>query len=150
MEWLSRSGRSGLQIPAGARDMPVLQGVKTISGTNPTSHAMGSGVLSRRVGRSRHEVDQLSKLNAEAKNGWSCTSTSPACFHSVGRGNYFFLVQRELSQPGTFMACIQRTQGLYLSGDTILAEPFPAFSQLLHPNACTVYKIQLSRQFIIH
>jgi hypothetical protein len=131
--------------------LSVLQDVKTVSGTNPTSYAMGSGVLSWRVGRSGHEVDQSSKPNAEAKNGWSCTSTSTVCFHSVGRGNYFFFsVKRELSQPGKFMACIQKTQGSHLSGDTILAEPFPAFSQLLHPNACTIYQSQLSLQFIIH
>jgi len=41
---------------------------------------MGSGVPSRRVGRSGHEVYQSSKPNAEAKNGWSCTSTSPYAF----------------------------------------------------------------------
>jgi hypothetical protein len=63
---------------------------------------------------------------------------------------FFFSVQRELSQPGTFMACIHKTQGSHLSGDKILAEPFPAFSQLMHPYACTIYKRQLSLQFIIH
>jgi len=62
----------------------------------------------------------------------------------------FFSVQRELSQPGTFMACIQKTQDSHLSCDTILAESFPTFSQLLHQNACTAYKSQLSLQFIIH
>ena len=43
----------------------------------------------RGVGRSGHEVDQASKPNVETKNRWSCTSTSPVCFHSAGRGNYF-------------------------------------------------------------
>ena len=62
----------------------------------------------------------------------------------------FFLVQRELPQPGTIMACAQKTKDSYLSGDTILTELFfPAFPQLLHSNACTVYQIQLSLQFII-
>lgn len=63
-----------VRIPSGSGASPLPKGVQTGSGAHPVSCSMGIGVLSLRVTRQVHEVDQSPWCSAEVEKEWSYTS----------------------------------------------------------------------------
>jgi hypothetical protein len=65
------------RVPAGARNVSLLQNVQTGSEAHPTSHPIGTGVLFPAVERRPERyVDHSHPPSAKVKNEWSYTSTS--------------------------------------------------------------------------
>jgi hypothetical protein len=73
-----RTGRLGVEIPAGERDFSLLRNVGGGWGAHPASCWTCAGV--KRPGL---EVNHPSPCSAEIENEWRCTSTPPVCLHLV-------------------------------------------------------------------
>jgi len=65
--------------------------IHTVFGAHPASYSvniLGSCLGVKRTGR---ETDHSSQSSVAVKNGWSCTSAPPVCFHVLDRNGFTFL-----------------------------------------------------------
>lgn len=76
------AGRSRVYIPAGPRDLILLQNSQIVSGAQPASS------VSRCVKWPGHETDHIPPPTAEVKKEWNYASTPARCLHGVCRDNY--------------------------------------------------------------
>jgi hypothetical protein len=77
-----RTERLGDQIPAGGRNVPLLQNVRTGSGVQSASYSM--------VTRQKLGAVRLLPFSAEVKSVWNCNSTPPGHLHSAYKNNFNF------------------------------------------------------------
>jgi hypothetical protein len=77
-----RTERLGDQLPAGRRNVSLLQNVQTGYGVQSASYSM--------VTRQKLGADRLLPFSAEVKSEWSCNSTPPGHLHSAYRDNFNF------------------------------------------------------------
>jgi hypothetical protein len=87
------AGRSGLQIPVGARKVSPLYKVQDYGG-HSHSYAKSSGKYVPRVKRPASGSDLLLPCGAEIKNGWSYTSTPPIPSKRVQENFIFYFTFR--------------------------------------------------------
>ena len=80
----------GFELRQGLRDLSLFKKVQTDPGAHPTSHSMGTGVLSR------DNVTGASCLplpcSANVQNECSHNSTSPVFLDYVNRDNIYYLL----------------------------------------------------------
>jgi len=69
--------QSGVRFDVRARDVSVLQNVRTVSGADPTSSSVGTGFPSTVVKRPGGEVNQSPPSNVQVKYNWSHSSAPP-------------------------------------------------------------------------
>jgi hypothetical protein len=81
-----RTGRSGVRIPAEARDFSLLENIHINSGDHSASYLMRTGVSFQGVKQQIRETNKLPPINADVKNEWNFNSTSPT---SLNRDNFF-------------------------------------------------------------
>ena len=77
--------RSGVSLPAVARNLSFLQNIVTGSGAHPASCSTSTTVLCQGVKRLEREVAHSPTPSAEVKIEWSYTSVSSIRLHGVDR-----------------------------------------------------------------
>jgi len=82
-----QTGRSGIRIPASARDFCLLENVQTGSGAYPASCSVGTVAVCPEVARPEREVSDSPTPTAEVKNLWNWTSTLLVCLYAMCREN---------------------------------------------------------------
>jgi hypothetical protein len=87
-----RVGLAGVQIPAEARYIPVLQNVQTLWGPSSLlfNGHRSSFAWIKRVDR---DVDHSPPSNSLVKNEWRYACTSPIRLHGVDRNNFTFFIR---------------------------------------------------------
>ena len=80
-----RAGRSRFRIQMAAREFSPLQNVQTVSGAQPASCLMTTGLLPREIKRSGHKINLSPPSSAKVTNQWSYTSTPHLCLHGTDR-----------------------------------------------------------------
>jgi hypothetical protein len=89
-----RSGRPGIQIPVGARNISLFQKIQNRPWGHPVSYSMGTSGLAvpwiPEVKRPGRKINYSRPSSAEVKSEWSYTSTPPTCRHGVDRENFTF------------------------------------------------------------
>ena len=87
-----RTSQSWIIIPVRARDFSPLQKVNTSCGAHPSTHLVGPAFFSD--GKTDgFEVNPSLPCSIEVKNVWSCTSTTPVCFHGLDVDNFTLSLQ---------------------------------------------------------
>jgi hypothetical protein len=85
---LPRAGQCS--VSGKRRNFYFLQNIQTISGAYPAPSSTVPVALSLEIKQLGHEIDHSSLSHAEAKNEWSCTSTSPICLSGMHRLLLFY------------------------------------------------------------
>jgi hypothetical protein len=78
-----RTGRSGVRIPAEARDITLRQYVQTVSGSHPTSYWMVTRSSFPGVNRPWHEADHSPPFSGKVKNERDYTAIPPIRLHGA-------------------------------------------------------------------
>ena len=65
-----RAGRSGLQIPTWAKELPLLQNAHIDSGAHPSSHSISAETPSKGIKKPRLKADRSPPSSTEIKNEW--------------------------------------------------------------------------------
>jgi hypothetical protein len=85
---LLQEERSGVSLPAVARNLSFLQNIEAGSGAHPASCSTSTKVLCPGVKRLGCEVAHSLTSSAEVKIEWSYTSISSIRLHGVDRDNF--------------------------------------------------------------
>jgi hypothetical protein len=90
-----RTGRPGVQIPAGALESSLVRNVEPVAGAYRASDSVGTGVNLLWVKRPGREVDSCPRF-VKVRIDYICTSAVPVCIHGVAGDNFLFIFEKVL------------------------------------------------------
>jgi hypothetical protein len=88
-----RTGRPGVEIPAGELESSFLRNVGTVAGAHTASDSVGTGVNFLWVKRPGREVASCPPL---AKVDYICSCAAPVCVHGVAGDSFLFMFEKVL------------------------------------------------------
>jgi hypothetical protein len=83
-----RAGRSGLQIPTGAKELPLFHNAHMGSGSHPPSNSISTGTPSKGLKKPGLKSDRSPPSSVEVRNEWRQTSSTAICLHGLSKNSF--------------------------------------------------------------